>query len=176
MTSPIHESWPDDVFPVMSGLGHRPLIELPQTGAGVLQQCTACGREVWFNGRDLCRLFPVWLTRDVWAWAAAMTCDDCPSPRQRFSARKDLSADQPRSGSNDSVDAQQIRRLAAWLPEGGLRLDDVAYLLRGVDATKIREAGFGEDIVLLFTSPYHSDHYRPTRRSSEPAAKTASNS
>ena len=33
MTSPIHESWPDDVFPVMSGLGHRPLIELPQTGS-----------------------------------------------------------------------------------------------------------------------------------------------
>ena len=163
MTTPIYESWPDDVFPVMAGLAHQPLVELPDRGAGILQRCTACGREVWFGGRDLCRLFPAWLTRDVWAWAAAMKCDDCPSPRQQFSTLRDSGAAGFHRGPGDPEDAQRLRRLTAWLPEGGLTLSDVAYLLSGIDPTKVRAGGLDEDVALLFISPYHSEHYRPTK-------------
>jgi len=52
-----------------------------------------------------------------------------------------------------------------WLPEGGFRIDDVAYLIKGVNATKLRDAGFEEDVIMLFTSPYSSRHYNPTRPS-----------
>ena len=162
MTTPIYENWPDEAFPVLSGLAHQPLVCIPERGAGIVQRCTACGREVWFSGRDLCRLFPAWLTRDVWAWAAAMKCDDCPSPRQAFFSKGDPGADGFNRGPNDPVDAHRLRRLSTWLAEGGLRLDDVAYLIQA-DGTKLRRAGFDQDTVLLFASPYSSDHYRPSR-------------
>ena len=163
MTSRIYEDWPDEAFPFMAGLSHQALIALPDRGNGIVQKCTACGREVWFGGRDLCRLFPAWLTRDVWAWASAMKCDDCPSPRQAFHAVNDLSAQGFHRGTNDPPEAQRIRRLMTWLPEGGLRIDDVAYLLADVDATKLRDAKMEEDVILLFTSPYNASHYHPTR-------------
>lgn len=156
---------PDSAFPMLFGLSHAPLVHLPERGAGVLQTCRACGREVWFGGRDLCRLFPDWLTKDIWLWALAMKCDDCPSPRQTFSARKDDAAGAFRSGPNDPPEAQRIRRLMAWLPEGGQRIDDVAYLIRDADARALRETGFPDDVVALFAGGAHgADHFHPTRQ------------
>lgn len=163
MSFEISENWPDTAFPMLTGLGHQPLVRMPESGNGIVQQCKACGREVLFTGRDLCRLFPTWLTRDVWAWAAAMKCDDCPSPRQAFHCIRDNDSQGFHRGPRDPVEAQALRRLMEWLPLGGLRLDDVAYLIRA-DPIKIREAGFEEDVVMLFTSPYSSTHYHPTRQ------------
>lgn len=163
MTTSFLESIPDDAFPMMSGLAHQPLVSIPERGNAIVQQCHGCRREVLFSGRDLCRLFPAWLTRDVWAWAAAMKCDECPSPRQAFHSTGDTGSHGFHGGPGDPAEAQYVRRLIAWLPDGGLRIDDVAYLIRGVDPTKLRDAGFEEDVVMLFTSPYCSAHYRPTR-------------
>lgn len=163
MTTSFHESIPDDAFPMMSGLAHQPLVCIPERGSAIVQQCKACGREVLFSGRDLCRLFPAWLTRDVWAWAAAMKCDDCPSPRQAFHCISDSAAHGFSRGPGDPAGAQNLRRLMTWLPEGGLRIDDVAYLIRGADPVKMRDAGFEESVIMLFTSPYCSTHYQPTR-------------
>ena len=164
MTTPMYEDWPDEAFPFMSGLGHQALVILPDRGSGIVQRCTACGREVWFGGKDLCRLFPAWLTRDVWAWAAAMRCDDCPSPRQSFHALNDLGAHGFHRGPGDPEEAQRIRRLTAWLPEGGLTIDDVAYLIHDVNPVKLRDAKIEEDVIMLFTSPYSASHYHPTRQ------------
>ena len=172
MTAPMYENWPDDAFSFMSGLPHQLLVGLPDRGAGIVQCCTACGRQVWFGGRDLCRLFPAWLTRDVWAWAMAMRCDDCPSRRQAFSSRRDPAADGFNRGPQDPSDAQRVRRLATWLPDGGLRLDDVAYLVRA-NGVELRAGGLDQDTILLFCSADSADHYRPTRRPSEPAARAA---
>lgn len=164
MTDASPEPSPDSAFPMLHGLSHQPLVQLPERGAGILHKCKACEREVWFGGRDLCRLFPQWLTRDVWLWSLAMKCDGCPSPRQTFSARKDDAAGAFSLGANDPTEAQRIRRLMAWLPEGGLRIDDVAYLVRDVDARQLRQAGFPDDVVTLFAGGvYGADHFHPTR-------------
>lgn len=150
---------------MLFGFSHAPLVQLPERGAGILQTCTTCERQVWFGGLDLCRLFPAWLVRDVWLWALAMKCDDCPSPRQTFAARNDPSAGAFSLGSHDPVEAQRIRRLMAWLPEGGQRIDDVAYLIRDVDPRQLRAAGFDPDVVALFTShAYGADHFHPSRQ------------
>lgn len=168
MTTPFHEGIPDAAFPMMSGLAHQPLVSIPERGNAIVHQCRGCGREVLFSGRDICRLFPAWLTRDVWAWAAAMKCDDCASPRQAFHCISDTASQGFNGGPGDPTEAQYIRRLMAWLPDGGLRIDDVAYLVCSVDPTKLRDAGFAEDVVMLFTSPYCSTHYRPTKLPSQP--------
>ncbi len=165
MTTPFHEGIPDAAFPMLSGLAHQPLVSIPERGNAIVHQCRGCAREVLFSGRDICRLFPAWLTRDVWAWAAAMKCDGCASPRQAFHCINDPAAHGFHGGPGDSAGAQYVRRLMAWLPDGGLRIDDVAYLVSGVDPTKLRDAGFEEDVVMLFTSPSCSRHYRPTRAS-----------
>lgn len=86
---------------MMSGLSYLPLVSMPERGNAIVQQCKACGREVLFTGRDLGRLFPAWLTRDVWAWAAAMKCDDCPSPRQAFHCIRDSGAQGVNRGPGD---------------------------------------------------------------------------
>lgn len=165
MTDAPLETAPDSAFPMLFGLSHAPLVQLPERGAGIQQRCEACGREVWFSGRNLCRLFPNWLTKDIWLWARAMKCDDCPSPRQTFSARKDDAAGSFSKGPNDPADAQYVRRLMAWLPEGGRRIDDVAYLVRDVDARSLRQAGFPDDVVALFAGgTFGSDHFHPTRQ------------
>ena len=39
--------------------------------------------------------------RDVWAWAAAMKCDDCPSPRQAFHCIRDSGAQGVNRGPGD---------------------------------------------------------------------------
>lgn len=164
MTFQICDDWPDAAFPALFGLSHQPLVSMPERGNAVIQQCKACRREVLFSGRDLCRLFPAWLTRDVWAWAAVMRCDDCPSPRQSFRCVRDPGADGFNRGHADPIEAQRIRRLMEWLPLGGLQIDDVAYLIQDIDPTALRRAGFDEDTVMLFTSPYDSSHYRPSRQ------------
>lgn len=159
------EESPDSAFPMLFGLSHAPLVQLPARGAGIMQRCKACGREVWFGGRDLRRLFPNWLTKDVWLWARAMKCDDCPSVRQTFAARKDEAAGEFSKGPSDPSDAQYVRRLMAWLPEGNRRIDDVAYLISDVDARSLRQAGFPDDVVALFAGgTYGSDHFQPTRQ------------
>jgi len=155
---------PDSDYPALHGMGHKPLVELPDRGAGIRQRCERCGREVWFGGRDICRLFPDWLTRDVWLWALAMKCDDCPSPRQSFAAYKDDEAGGFSRGAGDPSEAQRIRRLMAWLPEGGRRIDDVAYLIHDVDARELLKTGFDKDVVALFFGHTASaSHFHPTR-------------
>ena len=161
---PFYDHLPDDAFPCLVGIGHIALIGLPDRGNGLIRHCTACGHETWFGGEDLCRLFPAWLTRDVYAWAAAMPCDACPSPRQVFHCRADKAAQGFGRGPGDPTEGHRLRRLAAWLPAGGLRIDDVAYLLEAIDARKVREAGFDVETSKLFTSAETSAHYRPTRQ------------
>lgn len=174
MTEGKREEAPDSAYPMLFGLSHAPLVQLPERGAGVLQKCDACKREVWFGGKDLCRLFPEWLTRDIWLWSLAMKCDDCPSPRQTFSARKDEAAGSFSLGSNDPAEAQRIRRLMAWLPEGGRRIDDVAYLIRDADAQALRAAGFPDDVVALFAGGVHgAEHFHPTRHSARGVVPSA---
>jgi hypothetical protein len=160
----LYEHWPDSAFPLFFGLPHAPLLSKPEVGSAIIQHCTACQRRVKFSGRDLCRLFPKWLTRDIWIWASMLKCDECPSPRQLFSAIRDSEADGFSHGYGDPDDAQRIRRLMEWLPLGGLKIDDVAYLVRA-DAIALREAGFDEDIVALFSSSHRSDHFHPTPQS-----------
>lgn len=168
MTGDHLQAAPDSAFPMLFGLSHRPLVQLPERGAGILQTCTTCEHEIWFGGRDLCRLFPNWLTKDVWLWAKAMKCENCPSVRQTFAAKKDGAAQGFSKGPGDPTDAQYVRRLMTWLPEGGRQIDDVAYLVRDVDAPTLREAGFPDDIVALFAGgTCSSDHFYPTDQTTQ---------
>ncbi|MBJ7509718.1 hypothetical protein [Brevundimonas sp.] len=165
MTGNLYDQAPDSAYPMLHGMSHRPLVELPDRATGIRQRCEGCGREVWFGGRDICRLFPDWLTRDIWLWAMAMKCDDCPSPRQSFAVYKDAAAGGFSLGASDPWEAQRIRRLMAWLPEGGRRIDDVAYLIRDVDPRKLRETGFSQDVVDLFFGHINTaSHFHPTRQ------------
>lgn len=60
----------------------------------------------------------------------------------------------------------RIRRLLARLPQGDLRLDDVAYLLRDVNHVHLREAGMPDDVVNLFRYGGHhcADYWPKSRR------------
>lgn len=58
-----------------------------------------------------------------------------------------------------------MRRLLAWLPEGGLRLDDVAYLLRDVNHVHLSAAGMPKEVVSLFSyGGHHCADYWPRSR------------
>ncbi len=156
-------STPDDHFPI--GLHHFPLIEVPDRGSQLRVLCCVCRREGRFTGLDLIRQFPDWLTRDACEWACALCCDSCGSRRLSVSMANDPNAHGFRSSHRDTSDVLRMRRLIAWLPEGGLRLDDVAYLLRDVDHVRLKEAGMPQEVVRLFSyGGHHCADYWPRSR------------
>lgn len=138
----------DDHFPM--GLHHFPLIEAPDRGAQIRVTCCVCRKQGRFTGLDLIRRFPDWLTRDACEWACSLRCDSCGAKRLSLAMADDPGAHGFRASTRDTPEVIRLRRLLAWLPEGGLRLDDVAYLLRDVNHVHLMEAGMADEVVDLF--------------------------
>ena len=154
---------PDDHFPI--GLHHFPLIEVPDRGSQLVVTCCVCRKQGRFTGLDLIRRFPEWLTRDACEWACSLRCDTCGARRLHFGMRADPSAEGFRESTRDTSEVIRIRRLLAWLPEGNLRLDDVAYLLRDVDHVHLRDAEMTDEVIMFFRyGGHHCGGYAPASR------------
>lgn len=154
---------PDDHFPI--GLHHFPLIEVPDRGSQLVVTCCACRKAGRFTGLDLIRRFPDWLTRDACEWACSLRCDDCGAKRLSIAVANDPGAHGFRESTRDTSDVIRIRRLLAWLPEGGLRLDDVAYLLRDINHVHLRGAGMSDQVIMFFRyGAHHCAGYEPQSR------------
>lgn len=154
---------PDERFPI--GLHHFPLIEAPDRGMQIRVTCCVCGKKGFFSGLDLIRRFPDWLNRDACEWALSLRCDSCGGRRLSLTTANDPAANAFRDSPRDTSDVMRIRRLLAWLPEGGLRLDDVAYLLRDVNHVHLRDAGMPDEVVSLFRyGGHHCGDYWPKSR------------
>lgn len=165
-------SIPDDSFPI--GLHHFPLVALPDRGNMVVVTCCSCRRRARFTGHDIVCAFPEWLTRDACEWARALRCDGCASKRLNFGVYADASAQGFREGTRDQSDVLRVRRLLAWLPDAGLRLDDVAYILRDIDPVHLREAGMPREVIRLFhAGDAHCGGYTPTARPWTPTNRAA---
>ncbi len=153
----------DDDFPI--GLRHFPLIEAPDRGNLLRVLCCACRARRQISGLELIRDFPDWLTRDACEWACTLRCEACGSQRLALSIADDPSAQGFREGPGDTSEVVRIRRLLAWLPEGGLRLDDVAYLLRDVNHVCLSAAGMPKEVISLFSyGGHHCADYWPRSR------------
>lgn len=154
---------PDDRFPI--GLHHFPLIEVPDRGAQVVVTCCVCRKKGCFTGLDLIRQFPGWLTHDACEWACSLRCDSCGERRLHLCVMDHPGAHGFRTGAQDTSDVIRIRRLLAWLPEGGLRLDDVAYLLRDINHVNLKSAGLPQDVIQFFSyGSRHCEGYLPKSR------------
>lgn len=154
---------PDERFPI--GLHHFPLIEAPDRGTQIRVTCCVCRKQGRFSGLDLIRRFPEWLNRDACEWACSLRCDSCGAKRLSLDVADDPGAHGFRESTRDTAEVIRIRRLLAWLPEGGLRLDDVAYLLRDVNHVHLREAGMPDEVVSLFRyGGHHCGDYWPKSR------------
>lgn len=150
---------PDEAFPL--GLLHRPLVEAPERGSLFEILCCVCRRRGRITGLEICRRFPAWLTRDMVEWGRALICEACGSKRLLFTMLKDPAADGFLAAAH-LPEVARIKRLLAWLPEGEMSLDDVAYLLRDMNPVKLREAGFPEEVWQFWQYGYdHSTLYRP---------------
>lgn len=159
---------PDDAFPL--GLVHAPLVQAPERGALFDVVCCVCRRRGRITGLDICRRFPGWLTRDMVDWGRALTCEGCGSKRLSFTMIKDPAAGGFMAAAHLPKIAR-IERLLAWLPEGGMSLDDVAYLVRDMDAAKLRGAGLPEEVWQFWANGRtHSRLYRPGRNRRRPDA------
>lgn len=153
----------DDDFPI--GLHHFPLIEVPDRGTQIQVTCCVCRKQGRFTGLDLIRRFPEWLIRDACEWACSLRCDSCGAKRLSLGMANDPGAHGFHKSTSDTSEVIRLRRLIAWLPEGGLRLDDVAYLLRDVDHVHLREAGMPDEVVDLFRyGGHHCGNYWPRSR------------
>lgn len=156
-------STPDDHFPI--GLHHFPLIEAPDRGNLIRVLCCACRKRRQISGLELIRDFPDWLTRDACEWACTLRCEACGSQRLALSIANDPSAHGFRDGPHDTSEVIRMRRLLAWLPRGGLRLDDVAYLLRDVNHVHLSAARMPQEVVRLFSyGGHHCADYWPRSR------------
>jgi hypothetical protein len=154
---------PDDRFPI--GLRHFPLIEVPDRGTQVVVTCCVCRKKGCFTGLDLIRQFPGWLTHDACEWACSLRCDSCGERRLKLCLMDHPAAQGFRAGAQDTSDVIRIRRLLAWLPEGGLRLDDVAYLLRDINHVNLKSAGLPQDVIQFFSyGAHHCEGYLPKSR------------